>query len=171
MNSDDVIQVNESLMNASVLPNSLTLSWKDYVGCPRQLTTIILRLWQDGLVPPKKRKDSSSELTTEIKPITYIIPQSCLTQLQNRSGFFFLHLSPSPLLSTCNTQHGVEWKPLDSCRKYVLEVESLYSLTSSTGPSTSQTIFTSKQGNLNSFMNMCCSCRHYIATLYFNKYS
>lgn len=154
---DEVIPV-EASVNVSGLPNSLELNWKDFAGCPSQLTSIILRLWPNGLVLPPKKRTGKELIKTSIfisrkpeidfEPITYIIPNIDLSRRYSSSDddknpLFSINLSffKAPY-------GGVKWQPLNNCRKYVLEIESLYSWTSTAGPKISQTIYTSTpQGN------------------------
>ncbi len=146
------------LKNVSVQHDSLEFSWEDVAGCPWQLTTVILRLWPDGKVFSKEeiendrekriRSDewNSAESTLTIEPITYIIPRGyCLSrEYQYYNNYFNLKLSSDPLFSPCDVNHTVNWRPLDKCRTYRIEIESLYSSSSKTGPSFySQIVFTS----------------------------
>lgn len=130
----------KSLMTVSVQFDSLELSWEDNSGCAPRLTSVNLKLWPDGILP--KEGDDISFLKTAIKPINYIIPKSCLEQAPRDGNIFSVTLSSNH--SSCSQ---VQWKSLDKCRKYVLEMESQYS-SAWTGPSSSKTIFTSiKQGD------------------------
>jgi len=131
----------KSLMTVSVQFDSLALSWEDNSGCAPRLTSVNLKLWPDGIVP--QEEDDTTLLKTAImKPIIYAIPKSCLGQVPRDGNIFSVTLSSNH--SSCSQ---VQWKSLNKCRKYVLEMESQYS-SAWTGPSSSKTIFTSiKQGN------------------------
>ncbi len=130
----------KSLMTVSVQFDSLALSWEDNSGCAPRLTSVNLKLWPDGIVP--KEGEDITLLKTAINPINYVIPKSCLEQVPRDGNIFSVTLSSNH--SSCSQ---VQWKSLNKCRKYVLEMESQYS-SAWTGPSSSKTIFTSiKQGD------------------------
>ena len=130
----------KSLVTVSVQFDSLALGWEENSGCAPRLTSVNLKLWPDEIVP--KEGDDITLLKTAIKPTNYIIPKSCLEQVPRGGNIFSVILSTNH--SSCSQ---VQWKSLDKCRKYVLEMESQYSSTW-TGPSSSKTIFTPiKQGN------------------------
>ncbi len=158
------------LKNVSAQHDSLEFSWEDIAGCPLQLTSIIVRLWPDGLVPSQQQRELAKQNKANRRPgwnsasisipepITYIIPRRHCLQLsyEKNNSNLNLKLSYESLFSTCDRNHtDVKWKSLSKCRMYLLEIESLYSPASITGPSFSQTIFTSSrssptltQGNL-----------------------
>jgi len=141
----------EPSMNASILFDSMTLSWEDLSGCASRLTSINIRLWPDGVMPSKKGitdditdKDQviNSPKSTIDDPIIYNIPRSCLKQFPVDGNIFSMTLSSSrPCL------HVIRWIPLDKCRKYALEIQAQYSSSSWTGPTISQIVFTSTQGS------------------------
>lgn len=131
----------ESLMSVSTQFDSLALSWEDNSGCASRLTSINLRLWPDGILPPKQ---GYTKLTTTIEPINYNIPRSCLEQVGRDGNLFSVTLSSNHSSSACS---NFTWQSLDKCRKYMFEMESKYS-SAWIGPSSSQTIFVAlNQGN------------------------
>ncbi|XP_046637860.1 uncharacterized protein LOC124316144 isoform X2 [Daphnia pulicaria] len=101
----------KSLMDIVVNSNSLKLNWKDNSGCASQMTSLNLKVLQDGL--------ASSERTNN----TYRIPRSCLKQDRNEVNAFSMMLPTNP--QTCS----IEWKPLDKCRKYTFDMSSQYTAT------------------------------------------
>jgi len=144
------------LKNVSVKHDSLEFSWEDVAGCPWQLTTVILRLWPDGKVFSKEEIENDRQERTRsdewysaaskitIEPITYIIPRRYCLSSEYYNKYFNLKLSSDPLFSSCDVNHTVNWRPLDKCRTYLIEIESLYSSSSKTGPSFySQIVITS----------------------------
>jgi len=129
----------ESSINVSVLFDSLALNWEDNSGCTSCLTSINLRLWPDELK------------TASIEPISYKIPRSCLKHtLLDGNNLFSVTLSSSSSSPNCRQ---IQFKPLDKCRKYLFEMESQYSYSSTlwTGPAFSQTIFTTAVTHPNGF--------------------
>lgn len=73
------------------------------------------------------------------KAITTIsVPRSCLQHPRKNENLFSLELPADR--QTC----PIEWKPLDACRKYRLDVSSQYSAWNS--PSSSWEIFTGQEG-------------------------
>ena len=132
----------ESLMSVSALLDSLVLNWEDNSGCASRLTSINIRLWPDGILPiGAKKAGIDRSLKSEIQPIYYNIPRNCLKQIPRDGNLFSVTLSSNH--SSCL---NIPWETLDKCRKYVIDMESTYS-SSWTGPSSSQTIFTSIQGH------------------------
>ena len=150
------------LKNVSAQHDFLEFSWEDIAGCPLQLTSIILRLWPDGLVPSQQQRELAKQNKANRRPgwnsasnsipepITYIIPRRHCLQLsyEKNNSNLNLKLSYESLFSTCDRNHtDVKWESLSKCRMYLLEIESLYSPASITGPSFSQTIFTSSRSS------------------------
>ena len=163
----------ESLMSVSALFDSLSLNWEDNSGCASRLTSINIQLWPDGVLPLKRQKgftlqhDQSREsLKPEAanEPISYVIPRICLKQVPRDGNLFSLTLSSNH--SSCP---HVLWNSLDKCRKYVLEMESQYS-SSWTGPSSSQTIFTSIAQGTFFFTTFCSIIIIFNNTIYVDVY-
>ncbi|EFX82885.1 hypothetical protein DAPPUDRAFT_240714 [Daphnia pulex] len=123
----------KSLMDIAVNSNSLKLNWKDNSGCAPQMTSLNLKVLQDGLAINERMND------------TYRIPRSCLRQDRNEVNAFSMVLPTNP--QSCS----IEWKPLDKCRKYTFDMSSQYTATWN-GSSTSLDIFT--KGN-EVYANMC----------------
>lgn len=70
--------------------------------------------------------------------MTVTIPRTCLKRSTNEDNLFSLVLPAKPANQlTC----PIEWKPLDRCRKYRIDMNSQYSSTWN-GPSSSWEIFT-----------------------------
>ena len=116
-----------SLISASARSDSLILNWEDNSGCASRLTSVNLRLWSDGVVPVSKEDG--------LKPLNSLqIPRSCLRLTNNGQNLFSITLS-------ANQSCPIQWKPLDNCRKYKLEMESQYSSTWN-GPTFTQEVFT-----------------------------
>ncbi|XP_046457252.1 uncharacterized protein LOC124204252 [Daphnia pulex] len=107
--------------------NSLMLNWEDNSGCAPQLTSFKLTIFPDGIV-----EDEGTNTTVTI-------PRICLKQSPNEDNLFSLVL-PNNKPTSC----PIEWKPLDRCRKYRLDMVSIYSVIWS-GPSSSSDIFTVQQ--------------------------
>ncbi|XP_046458939.1 enteropeptidase-like [Daphnia pulex] len=122
-------------MDIVVNSNSLKLNWKDNSGCASQMTSLNLKVLQDGL--------ASSERTNN----TYRIPRSCLKQDRNEVNVFSMMLPTNP--HSCS----IEWKPLDKCRKYTFDMSSQYTATWN-GSSTFLDIFTKgNEANFTIFPN------------------
>ncbi|KAI9558831.1 hypothetical protein GHT06_015620 [Daphnia sinensis] len=110
----------KSLLTAVANGDVLKLNWEDNSGCEPQMTSLNLKIFQDGFV------DSLRQNVSTIK-----IPRSCLRQHANDDNLFTMVL-PAANQQTC----PLDWKPLDKCRKYRLEMSSQYTDTWN-GPSTS----------------------------------
>jgi hypothetical protein len=96
------------------------------------LNRFIYNYWRnlkDGIVHDEEKDN-----------MTVTIPRSCLKRSKNEENLFSLVLSDNKL--TCPL---IEWKPLDRCRKYKLDMSSQYSATWN-GPSVSREIFTGQEG-------------------------
>ena len=78
---------------------------------------------------------------------TVTIPRSCLKRSIKEENLFSLVLGLPANHSTC----PVEWKPLDRCRKYRIDMSSQYSGTWN-GPSSSWDIFTGQKGTKQSIV-------------------
>ncbi|XP_046456998.1 uncharacterized protein LOC124204036 isoform X2 [Daphnia pulex] len=107
--------------------NSLVFNWEDNSGCAPQLTSFNLKIFRDGIA------DKEKAITT------ISVPRSCLQHLRKNENLFSLELPADR--QTC----PIDWKPLDTCRKYRLDVSSQYSAWNS--PSSSWEIFTGQEGN------------------------
>nr|CAH0106919.1 unnamed protein product [Daphnia galeata] len=101
----------KSLMDIAVNSNSLKLNWKDNSGCAPQMTSLNIRVLQDGFASNEKINDTMS------------IPRSCLTEDPNEINTFSLSLPINP--QAC----PIEWKPLEKCRKYTFNMSSQYTAT------------------------------------------
>jgi hypothetical protein len=131
-----------SSMNVVVNSNSLKLNWKDNSGCSPQMTYLNLQIFQviigfklyllrccygqlwliskefffvilkDGIADNGKSNN------------TLRIPRSCLKQDTIEENVFSIVL-PVTNPQTC----PIEWKPLDRCRKYSLDMSSQYTKT------------------------------------------
>ena len=103
---------------------TINVNWKDRSGCAAHLTSITLKIYEDGLM--------NSE------PISsFVIPRHCLT---DRLGNFSL------VLPSSNSCLPDDWKPLNQCQKYTLELESEY-WSRWKGPPSSFDIFTTSTGS------------------------
>ncbi|KAK4011028.1 hypothetical protein OUZ56_020148 [Daphnia magna] len=109
----------KSLLTAVASGDLLKLNWEDNSGCKPQMTSVNLKIFQDGFI------DSQRQNVSTIK-----IPRSCLRQHANDDNLFTMVLPANQ--QTC----PIDWKPLDKCRKYRLEMSSQYTDTWN-GPSTS----------------------------------
>ncbi|EFX72247.1 hypothetical protein DAPPUDRAFT_227615 [Daphnia pulex] len=107
--------------------NSLVFNWEDNSGCAPQLTSFNLKIFRDGIA------DKEKAITT------ISVPRSCLQHSRKNENLFSLELPADR--QTC----PIDWKPLDTCRKYRLDVSSQYSNWNS--PSSSWEIFTGQEGN------------------------
>ncbi|XP_057368778.1 uncharacterized protein LOC130689856 [Daphnia carinata] len=94
----------ESLIGVTSHPDSLIFTWRDNTGCASQLTGLSLKIYPDG--------DEVAKLPIEI-------PRSCFEDVANETNSFSVHLSS-------NHSCPVKWEPLDACRRYKLEIQSLY---------------------------------------------
>ena len=74
----------------------------------------------------------------DVKNRSFKIPRTCLKRQRDENNVFSLALSAD---GTC----PVEWKSLDSCRKYSFEMKSEYSNTWRSAPYVWET-FTSRKG-------------------------
>lgn len=90
-------------------------------------TVLIISKKKDGIV------DKRENVNTTIR-----IPRSCLKPSRKKENLFSLELPADR--QTC----PLNWKPLDKCRKYKLDVSSQYSAWKS--PSSSWEIFTGQEG-------------------------
>ena len=102
------------------------------LGVVEYLNRFIYNYWRnlkDGIVDDEEKDN-----------MTVTIPRSCLKRSKNEENLFSLVLSDDKL--TCPS---IEWKPLDRCRKYKLDMSSQYSATWN-GPSLSREIFTGQEG-------------------------
>jgi hypothetical protein len=91
-------------------------------------------LQKDGIVDESERPN-----------MTVTIPRSCLKRSTTEDNLFSLVLPAKPANQlTC----PIEWKPLDRCRKYRIDMNSQYSATWN-GPSISLDIFTGQEEGLN----------------------
>ncbi len=134
--------------------DAFKLEWVDNSVCSSRLTSINLKLWPDGVIPSKNGTDGddyrnrveSLKSETFAEPITYNIPISCLKSYYRENNFLMTLGDIRRFYYPYRECSAVEWKPLDKCRKYVIEMESQYSSTW-TGPTSLLTIFTFvKQG-------------------------
>ncbi|KAI9558686.1 hypothetical protein GHT06_015475 [Daphnia sinensis] len=96
----------ESLIGVTSHPDSLALTWRDNSGCASQLTALSLKIFPDGDM------DADAKLPIEI-------PRSCFEHVANETNSFSIHLSS-------NHSCPVKWEPLDACRRYKLEIQSVY---------------------------------------------
>ncbi|EFX72251.1 hypothetical protein DAPPUDRAFT_110979 [Daphnia pulex] len=97
------------------------------------------------VVPPK-----DGIVEDEGTNMTVTIPRICLKQSPNEDNLFSLVLPNNNKPTSC----PIEWKPLDRCRKYRLDMVSIYSVIWS-GPSSSSDIFTVQQeGHVNTCVQL-----------------
>ena len=117
-------------MIATANAASMKLNWEDRSGCAAQLSSITLTIYEDDL--------EASAFISSLE-----IPRSCI--VDNQGNLFSLSLSSEN--ERCSS---VDWKPLDRCRKYALEMVSEYSATWK-GPPSSFEIFTVQRGSYFAF--------------------
>ncbi|XP_046459694.1 uncharacterized protein LOC124206095 [Daphnia pulex] len=142
-----------SLISVATQNNSLMLNWEDNSGCAPQLTSFTLKIFQDGIVDKVERPN-----------MTVTVPRSCLKRSANEDNLFSLVLPANQL--TC----PIEWKPLDRCRKYRIDMNSQYSATWN-GPSSSWEIFTGQGfSNYTSDITWRCPKKHFVCQYHRRNY-